>query len=116
MELSPEQKDAYIETAKRLTGYERRLFMARIVKSFGPGGSSLAKHKLGWGRKTIRKGRRELESGIRCVEAYRARGRKRAEAHLPGLLEDRVAGLKRGIGAPRPLRSQLPGRPGPSRA
>ncbi len=53
MELSPEQKDAYIETAKRLTGYERRLFMARIVKSFGPGGPSLAERELGWGRKTM---------------------------------------------------------------
>ncbi len=53
MELSPEQKTAYIETAKRLTGYERRLFMARIVKSFGPGGPSLAERELGWGRKTM---------------------------------------------------------------
>jgi hypothetical protein len=88
MELSPELKAAYIETAKRLKGYERRLFMARIVKSFGLGGPSLAERELGWGRKTIRKGLRELETGIRCLDASQARGRKRAEVHLPGLLDD----------------------------
>lgn len=88
MELSAELKTAYIATAKVLKGHERRLFMARIVKSFGPGGARFAERELGWGRKTIRKGMRELDSGIRCVDSYHARGRKRAEAHLPHLLED----------------------------
>ena len=36
----------------------------------------------------MRKGIRELESGIECVDASSARGRKRAEYHLPNLLED----------------------------
>src|SRR5262249_50622211 len=30
----------------------------------------------------------ELESGIRCIDNYAARGRKRAEEHLPNLLKD----------------------------
>jgi hypothetical protein len=37
---------------------------------------------------TIRKGTHELESGLRCVDNFAARGRKRAEDHLPNLLTD----------------------------
>jgi len=38
MELTDETKQVYIETAKALKGGERRLFMARVVKSLGEGG------------------------------------------------------------------------------
>ena len=37
---------------------------------------------------TIRKGLRELDSGVECIAAFRLRGRKRAEEHLPNLLTD----------------------------
>ena len=37
---------------------------------------------------TIRKGMRELASGMNCIDAFSLRGRKRAEAHLPNLLSD----------------------------
>ena len=62
--------------------------MARVVKLLGEGGQSQAKRELGWDRDTIRKGLHELESGLRCIDNYGARGRKRAEEHLPNLLED----------------------------
>ncbi len=88
MALTDDLKETYIETAKQLKGSERRKFMARIVKSLGRGGQRQAERELGWDRTTIRKGTRELESGIDCVDAYHARGRKRAEEHLPHLLED----------------------------
>jgi hypothetical protein len=41
---------------------------------------------LGWNRQTIRKGLRELESGVTCLDAFALRRRKRAEEHLPTLL------------------------------
>jgi hypothetical protein len=63
MELTEETKQVYIETAKALKGSERRLFMARVVKSLGPGGRRRAARELGWERATIRKGMHELESG-----------------------------------------------------
>ena len=88
MELSAEEKQIYIETAKRLTGSDRRMFMARVVKSLGRGGQRLAASELGWGRNTIIKGCHELESGIVCIDNFSARGRKRAEDHLPHLLVD----------------------------
>jgi hypothetical protein len=88
MELSQELRETYIETAKQLKGSERRLFMARIVKSLGYGGQRQAERELGWDRKTIRKGTQELESGFRCVDAYQARGRKPIETYLPHLRAD----------------------------
>ncbi len=88
MELTEELKDLLIKTAKQLKGSARRLFMARTVKTLGPGGASRAERDLGWNRKTVRKGMHELESGISCIDAFGARGRKRSEEHLPNLLTD----------------------------
>ncbi len=76
------------KTGKALKGSERRLFMARTVKEVGKGGQRRAQELLGWDRTTIRKGMHELESGFICVDAFNARGRKRAEEHLPNLLVD----------------------------
>jgi hypothetical protein len=44
---------------------------------------------LGWNRGTIRKGQRELENGAQA-DNFKARGRKKAEANLPNLLQDIV--------------------------
>jgi hypothetical protein len=88
MELTASIKTMLIETAKALKGSARRLFMARTVKELGPGGQQRAAQELGWGRMTIRKGLRELETGLTCLDAFSLRGRKRAEEHLPTLLTD----------------------------
>jgi hypothetical protein len=91
MELTDSLKALFIETAKRLKGSERRRFMARTVEELGPGGQRRAERELGWSRTTVRKGAREVTSGFTCVDAYHARGRKRAEDHLPTLLADITA-------------------------
>lgn len=88
MELTASLKSVLPDTAKQLKGSARRVFMARIVKELGPGGASRAERELGWNRKTIRKGTHEVDSGIVCLDAFRARGRKLAEEHLPNLLGD----------------------------
>ncbi len=88
MELTDELKSLFIDTAKQLNGSARRHFMARTVKALGPGGASRAERELGWNRKTIRKGMHEVASGLTCVDAFGARGRKLAEERLPNLLED----------------------------
>jgi Rhodopirellula transposase DDE domain len=88
MELTDSFKTLFIETARSLKGSARRLFMARTVKEIGPGGQRYAARELGWHRDLIRKGTHELESGFMCLDAFSARGRKRAEAHLPNLLGD----------------------------
>ena len=88
MELTDSIKTMLIATAKALKGSARRLFMARTVKELGAGGQQRAARELGWGRMTIRKGMRELDSGVACIDAFTLRGRKRAEEHLPHLLTD----------------------------
>jgi hypothetical protein len=88
MELTDELKSLFVETAQMLKGSDRRIFMAQVVKRLGKGGQRRAERELGWNRRTIRLGMHELDSGFRCVAAFSARGRKRAEEHLPNLLED----------------------------
>ena len=88
MELTDSFKGLLIETAKSLKGSARRLFMARTVKELGPGGQRRAERELGWSRVTVRKGTRELESGMPIPDNFSARGRKPAEDHLPNLLTD----------------------------
>ena len=88
MELTDSLKTLFIETATSLKGSHRRLFMARTVKNLGPGDQRQAERELGWNRITIRKGMHELDSGFICLDAFSARGRKRAEVHLPHLLDD----------------------------
>jgi len=91
MNLSDPLKTLFIETAQTLKGHARRRFMAQAVKELGPGGQRRAERELGWNRETIRKGMREVKSGLICLDNFTARGRKRAEDHLPNLLTDITA-------------------------
>jgi hypothetical protein len=88
LELTDSIKTLLKETAKRLKGHQRRRFMAKTVEELGIGGQRLAQRELGWGRDLIRKGRKEVESGMVCVDAFKLRGRKRTEHRLPNLLRD----------------------------
>ena len=81
--------------ADSLKGSTRRIFMAQVVKALGLGGQRRAECELGWNRGTIRKGQRELEDGP-MTDNYSARGRKKAEEHLPHLLEDIRASVEPG--------------------
>jgi hypothetical protein len=75
--------------------YARKLWQSitclSLPKELGVGGQRRTERELGWSRVTIRKGRQELESGCRCLDAFAARGRKRAAEHLPSLLTDSKA-------------------------
>jgi hypothetical protein len=87
MELKPEEKEMHIQTVEVLKGSARRMYMARVVNMWGRGGQAQAERELGWNRHTIRKGQRELVTG-HIEDNFAARGRKRAEEHLPNLLAD----------------------------
>jgi len=76
MDLSEEQRQIYIETAKVLKGSERRIFMARVAKA------------LGGQRESIAKGMRELDNEVAIQDNFAARGRPKAEEKLPNLLRD----------------------------
>jgi len=80
-------------TLNQLSGEDRRLFMASVVKGMGRGGVAWAKRELGWDRTTIRKGMHELVSGVICFDNVVMRGCKGFAATLPQLQDD-----LRGIG------------------
>jgi hypothetical protein len=88
LELTESVKKMFKETANQLKGASRRRFQAQIVMELGYGGQLMAQKELGWDRNTIRKGIKELTSGISCVDNYSGRGRWKVEEHLPNLLDD----------------------------
>jgi hypothetical protein len=71
-----------------LKGAAKRLFMASVVLQMGRGGQSRAAQEFGWNRDLIRKGMHELQTGITCVDAFSARGRKCWEKRYPELIQD----------------------------
>ena len=80
MDHSVEQYEALIRSgARRLTGYQRRLFQAEVVTALCGGNARQAERRFGWGRETIAKGLHELRQGIRCLENFAARARPRWE-------------------------------------
>jgi len=88
LELTQEVKITIQNAADLLKGASRRLFMASVVAQLGRGGQRCAARELGWNRDLIRKGLRELSSGITCVDAFSSRGRKRWEEQHPELAKD----------------------------
>ena len=81
--------DALIDSgAKRLTGYQRRLFQAEVATALCGGCARQAERRFGWGRDTVEKGLHELRHGLRCLENFTARGRRRSEEKDPQLAAD----------------------------
>ncbi len=74
--------------ARRLTGYQRRLFTAEVTTELCEGSARQAERRFGWGRETVLKGLHESRQGIRCLENFAARGRLRSEEKDPQLAAD----------------------------
>jgi hypothetical protein len=74
--------------ARRLTGYQRRLFLAEVATELCDGSPRKAERRFGWGRETVDKGLHEARQGIRCLEDFAARGRPRSEEKHPQLAAD----------------------------
>lgn len=89
MEGTIERFDALIcSGARRLTGYQRRLFVAEVATELCGGSARQAERRFGWGRVTVEKGLHESSSGMHCLENFTARGRRRSEEKNPQLAED----------------------------
>jgi hypothetical protein len=81
-------KDIFIDSINKLKGSDRRIAIAKVSKAIGKGGQRIVSKEFNVSRETIRKGTHELESGIRIVDAFNARGRKKVEERLSNLLKD----------------------------
>jgi hypothetical protein len=89
MDIPVEQYDALIRSgARRLTGYQRRLFQAEVATVLCDGCPRQAERRFGWGRDTVEKGLHEQQQGLRCLENFAARGRQRSEEKDPQLAAD----------------------------
>src|SRR5216684_4460962 len=89
MQVCTESYDALLRSgARRLTGYQRRLFMAEVATELCAANSRQAEVRFGWGRETVEKGLHEARSGIRCLENFSKRSRPRSEEKNPGLAAD----------------------------
>jgi Rhodopirellula transposase DDE domain len=89
MEDSGERLDALIRSgARRLTGYQRRSFLAEVATELCGGNARQAERRFGWGRATVEKGLLERHHGVRCLEDFAARGRQRSEEKDPRLAAD----------------------------
>jgi transposase len=74
--------------ANQLSGADRRAFQAEVTRDHLQGNARQAEHIFGWSRETIKKGQRELETGIVTVDNYSARGRLRTEEKIESLEAD----------------------------
>lgn len=74
--------------ARRLTGYQRRGFIAEVTQTLCGGNPRQSESLFGWSRDTAALGLAEAQSGLRCVENFQARGRKRSEEANPQLAQD----------------------------
>jgi hypothetical protein len=89
MDETTDQIDALLRSgARRLTGHQRRLFQAEVATELCVGSPRLAERRFGWGRATVEKGLHESHQGMRCLENFAARGRRRSEDHNPQLAAD----------------------------
>ena len=74
--------------ARKLTGFERRQFLAEMAIKYCDGSARKAESVFGWGREAVNTGLNERRSGIRCLEDFGARGRKKTEENAPQLAQE----------------------------
>jgi hypothetical protein len=74
--------------ARKLTGFRRREFMAEMTLKYCGGSARRAETVFGWGRAAVCTGLNEKRTGRRCVDDFRARGRKKTEDRTPRLADE----------------------------
>jgi hypothetical protein len=88
MLLDDSSKSTFKEAAKKLTGPQKRAFMAKVTEDYLEGSARKAERILGWKRQTVQLGLHERCTGIVCVDNYRARGARKSETILLTLEAD----------------------------
>lgn len=71
--------------AKKLTGFRRRQFLAEVAVKYCDGMARRTEYVFGLSRDAVQLGLHELRTGIRCLDDFSARGRKRTEVLDPDL-------------------------------
>lgn len=71
--------------ARKLTGFRRRQFLAEVALEYCDGSARQAERRFGWGRQAVQTGLHERRTGLRCLDDFGSRGRKKTEELHPGL-------------------------------
>jgi hypothetical protein len=89
--MDEQREERYVQlirsAAQRLTGHERRSFVAEVTQTLCDDNPRQSERLFGWGRETVTLGIHERDSGIRCQESFGQRGRKRTEDDRPELIQ-----------------------------
>jgi len=75
--LLPEVILSFNSALSKLTGYKKREYAAELCEEFFNGSPRKMEDELEVGREMVRLGLNERRTGIRCLDAYNARGRKK---------------------------------------
>ena len=71
--------------AKKLSGFKRREFQAEMAIKYCNSSPRMAETRFGWDRNAVAKALGEKRTGVRCLDNYSQRGRKRTEDVHPRL-------------------------------
>jgi hypothetical protein len=66
-----------------LTGYERRQYAAVLSKQYFDGSPRKTERELRISRSVVELGIQEQDSGFRCIESFKLRGRKKKKIPMP---------------------------------
>ena len=85
-----ELTDSVVETiclaGRKMRGFARRQFQAEMAVKYCQGSARRAEQVFGWGREAVNTGLNELRTGIRCLEDFSTRGRRKTEEASPELI------------------------------
>ncbi len=81
-------KSTFKDAAKKLTGYRKRDFMAKVTEDYFESSARKAETVLGWNRHSVKLGLHERRTGIVCVDNYQVRGRHSSVEILSNLESD----------------------------
>ena len=76
------------DASLKLIGVKKRAFIAKATQDYLHSSPRLAETYMGWSRKAVATGLKELQTGIVCQDNHQAKGRKKTEEKNPQLEED----------------------------
>jgi hypothetical protein len=86
-DLTEAVRETIQSAARKLTGFRRRQFQAEVARQYCQESARCAERMFGWGRRAVETGLGEQRTGIRCLDNFSDRGRRKTEELHPELVE-----------------------------
>jgi transposase len=88
IQLDPKLQASLKDASLKLTGVKKRAFIAKATQDYFNNSPRQAETYMGWSRKAVAKGIKELQTGIVCQDNNQTKGRNKTEDKTPQLEED----------------------------